>query len=397
MTQAPWQQTQQPTQGYAPQPGPQAPWQPSGAPQNYAGQPPQQPGPQQPPWQPSGAPQGYAGQPPAAPQSGPQPPQGGPAQAPWQQTPQAPPANTHQSSGAQDSGDDEFFTGGGGGGYMSFADASCIGHPRGGTIVGVNEQQQTNRRTKEPMFWPNSDRPIMIKVVTLQTNERKPGDTEDLGLRSVWLPAGKDVTKAVTEAIKASSPNEVRLKLGGQLWITRTGSRETTQKDGTKGFPAFTYTAQYMPPTDNPNDGFFAGNGTAPAPQGPPAQAPQTPWQQPGGQAPPQGNAYATGPNGQQGYQQPQYQGQQQQPPQYQGPPAPNGQQPQYQGQPQGYPPAAGQQPPWAQTPPQQQQWAQLPVQGGYQPPAPDPANPWGGQPGPQAPQGQPTQQYPQQ
>jgi hypothetical protein len=409
MTQAPWQQASQqgapPPQGYA---GPQGPQQ--GPPQNYAGPPAPQGGQQ---WQ-----QAPAG-PPAGPQQWQQAPQGSPSpagQQPWQQTPQAPPP---QAAPRDETGDDEFFTGGGGGAYMSFADDSCIGHPRGGTIVGINEQQQTDKDSKEPMFWPNSDRAIMIKVVTMQTNERRPNDNEDQGLRSVWLPQSKDVTKAVIEAMRQTTPNEMRLKLGGQLWITRTGSRPTTQKNGGRGFPAFTYSAQYIPPQESPNDGFFVagqpGNGQAPAQaapqqQGPPAQAAQTPWQQ--GPAPQQGNAYATA-NGQQGWQQP---APQQAPPQggwqqpgppapQQGPPAATGQPWAQQGPPQqaGPPQAAPNgQAPWSAQPAPQQAgppakgqapWAQQapagPPAGTWQPAAPDPANPWGNQPQ--------QQQYPQQ
>jgi hypothetical protein len=399
MTQAPW--TQAPPQG-PPQNGWQQP-----APQGYAGPPAPPQGPPQ-SWQqapqgpPAGPPQGWQQQqPPLAGPQGPPPPAGPPQGGqPWQQTPQAPPPQ----AAPQEEGDDEFFTGGTGGSYMSFADDSCVGHPRGGTIVGINERQQTHKKTKEPQFWPNSDRPIMIKVVTMQTNERKPGDQDDQGLRSVWLPQSKDVTKAVIEAMRVSTPNEMRLKLGGQLWITRTGSRQTKQQDGSAGFPAFTYTAQYVPPQENPNDGFFTGpppNGQAapPQPQAAPQAGPpvQTPWQQ--GSAPQQGNAYATA-NGQQGWnpQGPAPSAPQAGPPQgwQQGPPAPQ------QGQPQAPPPQGNGQAPWAQqgapqaapqTPANgQAPWAQQPpagpLQGSWQPAAPDPANPWGNQ------QGQ--QQYPQ-
>jgi hypothetical protein len=394
MTQAPW--TQAPPQGPPPQNG----WQPP-APQGYAGPPaaPQgwQQAPQAPPanqgWQ-QGAPPQQVPQGPPPPAGPPQGTQGG---QPWQQTPQAPPPQ----AAPQEEGDDEFFTGGTGGSYMSFADDSCVGHPRGGTIVGINERQQTHKKTKEPQFWPNSDRPIMIKVVTMQTNERKPGDQEDQGLRSVWLPQSKDVTKAVIEAMRVSTPNEMRLKLGGQLWITRTGSRQTKQQDGSAGFPAFTYTAHYTPPQENPNDGFFTGpppNGQA-APQQaglPPQAAPQpgpaaqTPWQQ--GPTPQQGNAYATA-NGQQGWSPQGQAAPQAGPPQggwQQGPPAPQQGQPQgngqapwaQQGPPQTAPQAsANGQAPWSQPPPAG------PPQGGWQPAAPDPANPWGNQQGQQYPQ----------
>jgi hypothetical protein len=293
---------------------------------------------------------------------------------------------------------------------MSFGDDSCIGYERGGEIVGLGERQQTDQKTKQPMFWQNSDRPIMIKVVSLQTNERVPNDPEDTGLRSIWLPQSKDVTKAVTDAMRAANTGEIRLRIGGQLWVTRTGSRQTTQQNGQKGMPAFTYTARYVPPpAGNRNDSFFAGppqsaNGqAAPPQQGPPAQtqwqqgpppqqsspaqAPpqqgQTPWQQ--GPPPSQGNPYQTG-------QQPAANNGQQQQQQQQGPQGPP-QQGNWQQPPQAGPPANGA--PWGQ---------QAPQQGGYQPPQPDPQNPWGNQQGapPQqgGPQGPPQQggwQQPQQ
>ena len=356
-------------------------------------------------WQPqSGPPQGPQSWQQGAPSQGwqqPAPQQSGPpaqGQQPWQQTPQAPPAGPPQSQQPQpdEDGDDEFFTSGTGGKYMSFADDSCIGYERGGEIVGLGERQQTDQETKQPMFWPNSDRKIMIKVVTLQTQERVPNDPEDTGLRSIWLPQSKDVTKAVTDAMRAANTGEIRLRIGGQLWVTRTGSRQTTQKNGQRGFPAYTYTARYVPPpAGTRNDAFFAGppaNGqapaqTAPPQQGVPAQGPpqqnQTPWQQ--GPPPQQGNPYAAGPNGTP----PANNGWQQGPPPQspQGPPQQGWQQP----GPQAGPPAWGQ-----QGSPQGQQ-------GGYQPQPPDPANPWGNQQGvpPQGswqqgpPQGQ--QQYPQQ
>lgn len=331
------------------------------------------------PWQQGAPPQGWQQGPPQGWQQGP-PPQG--QVQPWQQTPQAPPAP--QPSPADEDGDDEFFTSGTGGKYMSFADDSCIGYERGGEIVGLGERQQTDRETKQPMFWPDSDRKIMIKVVSLQTNERIPNDPEDTGLRSLWLPQSKDVTKAVTDAMRAANTGEIRLRIGGQLWVTRTGSRQTTQKSGQKGFPALTYTARYVPPpAGSRNDSFFAGspqqqtNGTPL--QGPPIQQSQTPWQQ--GPPPQQGNPYQT-------QQAPAAQGQgwQQGPPPAQGPPpSPSSQAPWAQQGPlgdqgwqQASPPPTSQAP-WSQPPPAA---ANGQAQQGYQPSAPDPTNPWGTQQG---------------
>ncbi len=343
----------------------QAPW-PQQAPQGYAG-PQQGYPPQQQPYPPMPGPQG-APQQPYPPAPGPQGPQ--PVQQPWQQTPQAAPPQ-QQYDQSSEGGDDEFFTSGMGGTYMSFSDDACIGHPRGGEIVGVSERQQTNAKTRELEFWPDGNKK-MVKIVTLQTQERAPNTPDDMGLRTIWLPQSRDITKAVIEALKAAQ-DEMRLKLGGQLWVTRTGSRQTTQANGSRGLPAFTYTAQYIPPKGS--DNFFAGNGAAPQGQPPVQNAPQQgapPWQQ--GAQPSQGNAYATGPQGPPPPQQPY-------PPQ--GPPQ-NG----------GYP-----------TQQQQPGWAQQPPQGGYQPSAPDPANPFPGQP--QQPQYPPQQggyppppqqqQYPQQ
>lgn len=287
-----------------------------------------------------GAPQlGYAPAPQQYQQAGPPPPPvpAGNQQVWNQQAQSAPSAPVQSQSQAIDAtGDDEFFTSDMGGQYMSFAEDRWIGVERGGEIIGIDERQQTNRDTKEPEFWPDG-RKIMMKIVTLQTGERE--DKDDKGIRSVWLPTSKDITKAVIEAMKQSTPNEMRLHIGGKLFVTRTGSRQTTQKNGQRGFPAFTYTARYFPPQSMPqHDPTFMQSTPqgapsaqqypqqgAPGPQqlqqvaayvastpngGPPPQAaaPQgMPWQQPGAPAQ-QVNHYATGPQGapppQQQYQQ---------------------------------------------------------------------------------------------
>lgn len=300
--QQPYQQGPQPPQQY--QQGPPPPAVPTGYPQ----------GPQQ----------YQQGPPPPAPNGYQQGPQG---QQAWQQNPQQPPVQPQapaHTQAADETGDDSFFTSGMGGTYMSFGDDGWIGVERGGDIVGISERQQTDPDTNEPMFWPDL-KPIMVKLVTLQTQERT--DADDKGLRTVWLPASKDITKAVIDAMKQSTPHEMRLHIGGKLFITRTGSRPTTQKNGKKGNPAFTYTARYFPPTRN--DQFFSGAPQQapqqPAPQGPPnngypqgappqaqgvpqgppnghpqqgAQQPGQglPWQQPGAQTAQQGNPYAAGP-----------------------------------------------------------------------------------------------------
>ena len=385
-------QTMQP--GYGPQ-GPPPP--PNGHPQQYQqGPPPQQyqqvgPPPQQ--YQQAGPP------PPPAPAGN---------QQVWnQQAQQAPAAPVQSQSQAIDAtGDDEFFTSGMAGQYMSFAEDRWIGVERGGEIIGIEERQQTNKDTKLPEFWPDG-RKIMMKIVTLQTGERE--DKDDKGVRSMWLPTSKDITKAVIEAMKQSTPNEMRLHIGGRLFVTRTGSRPTTQKNGQKGFPAFTYAARYFPPQSVPQHDPMFMQAAPPAPAqgqyppqaqqlqqaaayvastpngGPPPQAaaPQgMPWQQPGAPAQ-QVNHYATGP---QGAPPPQQQYQQAGPP-----PQPGWAQ-------QGPPPQQYQQ---QGAPPPQQQYQQAgpPPQGQYpqQPAGQDPANPFGAPA--QAPVNQspyPQQQYPQ-
>lgn len=303
--------------------------QPGYGPQGYGPSPQQGPPPQQ--YQGGPPPQGYnqQGPPPQqypqpgyGPQQAPQqnygPPPNGQQQQVWNQQPQQAPS---QPAPQQETGDDSFFTGGMGGTYMSFSDDRWIGVERGGEIVGITEQQQTDANTKQPAFWPDGNK-IMIKIVTLQTREQD--DKDDRGLRSAWLPASRDITKAVHEALKAGSPNLIRLQIGGWLFITRTGSRQTTQKNGAKGLPAFTYTARYIPPQQQPQHDQFFGQGApqsgyptqgaqqlqqaasyvANTPQGQPGPA-NMPWQQPGAQGQ-QVNHYAAAPQGQQGWQQPQ-------------------------------------------------------------------------------------------
>lgn len=230
MTQAPYQQGYQPQapqqqQGYQPQqPQGQAPW--------------QQPGPQQ---------GGYQSQQPAPQQSYQPTGQPGPVQG----TPQGQ-QQSQQTMQAYQPGEDgsdpmleDFTVFRGAAPYLSFSDPQCTGYERGGTVLAVGTDFARKFKTNEPLFWeygPKKGQQRMCRVLILQTQERIPGRQDDTGIRTLELMDGKDIFKAAAMAVRTVSPNKPAFEVGGQLFITRTGTR---QSQG--GQPAVTYAARYVP------------------------------------------------------------------------------------------------------------------------------------------------------
>lgn len=176
----------------------------------------------------------------------------------------------------------------GGGGGSSFPYENP-GDSVTGTIVGVDEVQQTDLTTNALAYWPDG-KPKMQFRVTLQTTLRD--DADDDGLRTVYLrgsrkPESKSSLAAVLGAVKAATGSQA-LDDGATLTLTYTGDGVASQR----GFnPPKQYEAVYVPPAPGSTS---LGNGQqqpvqqslpiqqqpAYQQQAPPQYAPQQPVQQ---------------------------------------------------------------------------------------------------------------------
>ena len=144
-----------------------------------------------------------------------------------------------------------------------------------GSVVDVEEVQQTDLSTGQPACWDNGQPKMMIRV-TLATQLKD--DAFDDGRRSVYLkgsrkPESHSSLAAVIAAVTASTGG-TNIESGGTLTLTYTGDGQPTRK----GWNApKLYEASYTPPKTSMN--------LAPAPQAP-ATAPQAPAPQPPTAAP---------------------------------------------------------------------------------------------------------------
>jgi hypothetical protein len=181
----------------------------------------------------------------------------------------------------------EILMGGGGAPTAKFVE----GVPVGGPIVAKpRAHQEREFDPKNPghgalKYFPSGDK-IMGITVDVQTNERMAGDSEDTGVRRIYIE-GKRLKDATRAAIRATGA--AGLEVGGELWVTNTGrepdenGRITDQSPklwDVRYVPAAT-TALNGPPTNNVQ--VTGTNGMVPPaqaapPQYPPAQAaPQYP------------------------------------------------------------------------------------------------------------------------
>lgn len=171
----------------------------------------------------------------------------------------------------------------GGSGGTSFP-FDKIGDTVTGTIVDVEERQQTDIDTGQPAFWPDG-KPKLQHMVTLQTDLAD--DADDDGLRTVYLrgsrkPESKSTLAAVIGAVKATTGGTA-LDKGGTLTLRFVGEVPPTQRGRN---PAKQYDATYRPPSVSLDGAPQPG----PSPQPPLPYPPQTGPQQPAAPtyAPPQ-------------------------------------------------------------------------------------------------------------
>lgn len=175
---------------------------------------------------------------------------------------------------------------GGGGDSFPF---DHVGDSVTGLVESMEEVQQTDMDTGEPVFWPNGSPKTMFRVQLFDTNARDPQNPGDDGRRSIYLkgsrkPETQSTLAAVLGAVKAATGNN-DLQYRARLTVTFVGEKAPDQrgKSATK-----LYEARYEPPAMN------IGEQPAQAPQQQPAngyqpqQAPaQQPYQQPAPQQAP--------------------------------------------------------------------------------------------------------------
>jgi len=153
------------------------------------------------------------------------------------------------------------------GGGAASAKFAQLGDTVTGTITVTPQlRQQTDYKTRKPMFWDDGQ-PKMQVVVTLQTDQRAAAD--DDGTRSVYIKG--DMQRATREALRASGAKG--LEVGGTLTVVFVGEEPTS------GDPKKLYQATYLPPSNAAVNAFVTGQ-VAQQPQQPMQQVPQTGWDQ---------------------------------------------------------------------------------------------------------------------
>lgn len=116
-----------------------------------------------------------------------------------------------------------------------------------GHIAKLAASQQTDFKTKEPLFWKNGD-PMMQVIVTLSTDLRDPSVDNDDGSRRVFI-RGKSLTDGTRDAVRKVGGK--KLEIGG--WMSVTYAADGPKERG--GYPPKLYEVEYRKP-----DGSAAAN-----------------------------------------------------------------------------------------------------------------------------------------
>lgn len=106
-----------------------------------------------------------------------------------------------------------------------------------GTVLKSEVRQQTDFKTKKPLFWDDGS-PRQQLVITLLTEEHD--DEEDDGIRVVF--AKNRMLSAIRQAVVQAKARG--LEDGGRLWVQFTGEEENGTANPTK-----LYRAKYQAPT----------------------------------------------------------------------------------------------------------------------------------------------------
>lgn len=150
-----------------------------------------------------------------------------------------------------------------------------VGDTVTGSVVSLEQQQQTDMDSGEPAWWDDAKtRPKIMYAVTLKTELRE--DASDDGLRTVYLrgstkPETKSSLAAVRGAVKAVT-GSYDLQFGGKLTLQYSGSEPASNR---KFNDRKLYTAAYEAPSMALGEPVPTPAVAAPAPTAaPPSPAP---------------------------------------------------------------------------------------------------------------------------
>lgn len=185
---------------------------------------------------------------------------------------------------------DEFFDGGDRVRGFSYQGAPPITHRGKVTEIGnpvqarevVYNRQAHAYEQGDLKTWPSGD-PIMSRRVVVQTDMRE--DQDDDGRRCWYMEQGKEMTKAMMEAVRAVRGSSMP-EVGGDLEVTWT-SNDPDSYEGKKKL----FTARYQAPV--PADDPW---GTGAPPAAPQAAPQQGGWGQQAPPPPPQQQAWGAPP-----------------------------------------------------------------------------------------------------
>lgn len=141
-----------------------------------------------------------------------------------------------------------FDLGGSGGNAFPF---DRIGDSVRGTVLNLEEVQQTDMDTNDPAFWPDG-KPKMMYRLTLQTELRTPGDPTDDGVRSVYLRGRRKPDENGNKSSLAAMLEAVRAVTGGTQIAAGADAGLTWVAEGAatkRGYnPPKFYEGYYAPP-----------------------------------------------------------------------------------------------------------------------------------------------------
>lgn len=115
-----------------------------------------------------------------------------------------------------------------------------------GKVLSVEENQQTDYDTGEPIVYKDSGKPAMQYVFTLQTDQHDPAIDGDDGQRRVFAKGQMraEIVRAVKEAQKTGSV------VGGTLTVKFSEEKPSVLKNGRPGNPQKIYKARFEPATE---------------------------------------------------------------------------------------------------------------------------------------------------